>query len=608
MEEEDRNLAAQLQQEEIQRSRSQSQQFNVNDLDTQENETPEVEMPMPPHSGQAPQFTYQPSGMDREMPHISEEASKKKVISDIFLIHFKKIPVPKQNEHDEQKFIAKCNYCGKEYPHRIGGGYGTFKKHLKVHPVEMGLARGQTQMVNPSINLVEESSPTEVQNLNQDSNSFHIERDPGLRMSIWSYAVDKRDEIRRAYLMMGPYQGIPNISSKYVNKNGRKFLPAWYKKFPDWLEYSPTKNVAYCLPCFLFVKPSAHPWANAFNVDGFQNWKKRHDQLQSAQAIQIEELCSTNELETGRGKNQIGIVQRPGDTRWGSHLRSLHSVRNMFKSIVLVLEVMLNEKHNLSFKATVDGAYDMMTSFEFVFILHFMIELLEVTDDLFINTKELIRRYRESGYDKLLDEVKGFCDKYEIEIPDMNGPCCSGRGRVTKVNSITLDHHYRFDIFTETTDLILQEMKNRFNDDAIELLKLSSVLDPRDGYKSFSIDNICELMEKFYPDDFTSQEKFHMKLFRLILTLPVSTATTERAFSSMKIVKTRLRNKMEDDFLASSLLMYIEKEIAEKIDVESIIDEFDEIPSSVPEQENDWSALMNEDDDFDNMNSDENAE
>ncbi|KAH6770917.1 hypothetical protein C2S52_015720 [Perilla frutescens var. hirtella] len=146
MEEDDRNLVAQLQQEDIQSFHSQSQQFNVNDPDTQESETPEVEMPMSPPSGQAPQFTYQPSGMDREMPHISKEVSKRKVTSDIFLIHFKKIPALKENEHDEQKFIAKCNYCGKEYPHRIGGGYETFKKHLKVHPVEMGLARGQTQM------------------------------------------------------------------------------------------------------------------------------------------------------------------------------------------------------------------------------------------------------------------------------------------------------------------------------------------------------------------------------------------------------------------------------------------------------------------------------
>ena len=59
-----------------------------------------------------------------------------------------------------------------------------------------------------------------------------------------------------------------------------------------------------------------------------------------------------------------------------------------------------------------------------------------------------------------------------------------------------------------------------------------------------------------------------------MLTLPVSTATTERSFSAMRIVKTRLRNKMEDDFLTNSLIMYIEREIAEKLSIDSIIDDF----------------------------------
>jgi hypothetical protein len=58
------------------------------------------------------------------------------------------------------------------------------------------------------------------------------------------------------------------------------------------------------------------------------------------------------------------------------------------------------------------------------------------------------------------------------------------------------------------------------------------------------------------------------------LTLPVSTATTERAFSAMKIVKTRLRNRMEDDFLANYLIVYVEKEIAERFTIDMIIDDF----------------------------------
>ena len=67
------------------------------------------------------------------------------------------------------------------------------------------------------------------------------------------------------------------------------------------------------------------------------------------------------------------------------------------------------------------------------------------------------------------------------------------------------------------------------------------------------------------------------KLIRLVLTLPVSTATTERAFSAMKLVKTPLRNKMEDDFLTDCMVIYIEREIADIIDLDSIIDEFDDV-------------------------------
>lgn len=65
------------------------------------------------------------------------------------------------------------------------------------------------------------------------------------------------------------------------------------------------------------------------------------------------------------------------------------------------------------------------------------------------------------------------------------------------------------------------------------------------------------------------------RLLRLVITLPVSTATTERAFSAMKLVKTRLRNKMGDDFLRHYMVIYIGKEIAAKITSDEIINLFD---------------------------------
>ncbi|KAL5844488.1 hypothetical protein ACOSQ3_010540 [Xanthoceras sorbifolium] len=69
---------------------------------------------------------------------------------------------------------------------------------------------------------------------------------------------------------------------------------------------------------------------------------------------------------------------------------------------------------------------------------------------------------------------------------------------------------------------------------------------------------------------------FHlMELIRLVLTLPVSTATTEQAFSAMKLIKTSIHNKMEQEFLANSMVIYIEREIAETIDSDFVIDKFD---------------------------------
>ena len=55
----------------------------------------------------------------------------------------------------------------------------------------------------------------------------------------------------------------------------------------------------------------------------------------------------------------------------------------------------------------------------------------------------------------------------------------------------------------------------------------------------------------------------------------VSITTTERVISAMKIVKTWLRRKIEDEFLANSLIAYIKKDIAKLFYDDSIIDTFD---------------------------------
>lgn len=63
-------------------------------------------------------------------------------------------------------------------------------------------------------------------------------------------------------------------------------------------------------------------------------------------------------------------------------------------------------------------------------------------------------------------------------------------------------------------------------------------------------------------------------LICLALNLSVSTTATKISFLTMKIIKTKLHNKMQDEFLTDNLIIYIEKKIANNFYSNSIIDEF----------------------------------
>ncbi|KAL6543005.1 hypothetical protein OROHE_010525 [Orobanche hederae] len=744
-----------------------------------------------------------------------------------------------------------------------------------------------------------------------------LERDPGLRPQIWDYPVEKRDEVRRAYIKAKPNQPIHSNYPKSNEKHPRSFQSSWYKLFPSWLEYSPEKDDAFCLPCFLFRKPSGPSGIDAFTVNGFRSWKKvrdgkkcaflahvgkdidsfhcnaerscddlmnqsihiaqrlekytsqqiidnrlrlkvsvdvakwlafqgcafrgrdetkdslnggnfielsnilasyndkvaevmanaprnatytsprvqkeilhvfsakvkniirdeigdskfclivdeardeskreqmsivirfvdrdgyirerffglvhvkdttsitlkeaifsvlscynldvqnirgqgydgasnmrgewnglqalilkdcpsayyvhcmahrlqlalvaasrdvipvhhffsklsiiinivgssckRNDQLKAAHAANIAYLLSIDELESGKGKNQIGTLQRAGDTRWSSHLKSVSSLLNMFSATCEILLNVIEDGATSTQRGDADGAYEALTSFDFVLILHIMKQILEISDllcqalqhkaqdilnamQLVSSTKSIIQKLRDEGWDELLSKVKSFCESVNIPIPDLSAQYVTRKGRARhQQDAFTFEQHYKVNVFLAVIDTQIQELNHKFNDKTVELLVLSSALDPREMLISYRIDDFQKLVQKFYPHDFTDYEMAqlmiqfqHFDLVRqhqdfgtlstisdlcqwlvktrksviyplmyrvitLILTLLVSTATTKRSFSAMSLVKNKLRNKMEDEYLSDCLMLYIEKDIARAISVDSIIDDF----------------------------------
>lgn len=63
-------------------------------------------------------------------------------------------------------------------------------------------------------------------------------------------------------------------------------------------------------------------------------------------------------------------------------------------------------------------------------------------------------------------------------------------------------------------------------------------------------------------------------LLRIFLTIAISVASCERSFSKLKLIKSYLRSNMGQFRLADLSLLSIERELADRIDFDHVIDDF----------------------------------
>ncbi|XP_008235787.1 PREDICTED: zinc finger MYM-type protein 1-like [Prunus mume] len=107
----------------------------------------------------------------------------------------------------------------------------------------------------------------------------NLQTDPGLRTRMIDYDANMRDEVQRLYLQKGPCQprchNFPITNMSGIN---RRFIPQWFDEF-DWLEYSISKDAAFCLYCYLFKTNFEQVGSEAFTGDGFKNWKKGRERF-----------------------------------------------------------------------------------------------------------------------------------------------------------------------------------------------------------------------------------------------------------------------------------------------------------------------------------------
>nr|GEU61982.1 zinc finger MYM-type protein 1-like [Tanacetum cinerariifolium] len=142
------------------------------------------------------------------------------------------------------------------------------------------------------------------------------------------------------------------------------------------------------------------------------------------------------------------------------------------------------------------------------------------------------------------------------------------------------------------TDKLYKALQNKSQDivNALTLVSTTKTLIQElrdDGWKSL-LDKVVCFYEKYnipvldmnvtYREIIQSRHKkdnvtveHHYRVDVFIVAIDT---TSERAFSKMKLVKTRLRSTMSDGFLKSSMILSVEKEIVRTICTNNVIDDF----------------------------------
>ena len=125
---------------------------------------------------------------------------------------------------------------------------------------------------------------------------------------------------------------------------------------------------------------------------------KRKDMIREMQKERVAAEIGIGETETGKRLNQKISLVRAGDTRWGSHFRTIVSLVNLFAEVVAVLKYVKEEGSTLSNRNQAKGILSYFKTLDFVFLLHLMLEILCLTDTLSKHLSKKRSKYFGSGF------------------------------------------------------------------------------------------------------------------------------------------------------------------------------------------------------------------
>ncbi|KAJ9548729.1 hypothetical protein OSB04_021272 [Centaurea solstitialis] len=331
---------------------------------------------------------------------------------------------------------------------------------------------------------------------------------------------------------------------------------------------------------------------------------KRKDMIREAKRKRVADGIRSGEIKTGKELNQESSLLRSGDTRWGSHHATIVSVLKLFREVVDVLCYVKEEGDSTQQRSSAKGILSYFKKLEFIFNALLMQEILGLTNSLskhlqkknqdlleaskLINgTKQALNDLRQNGFEDLMKKVTSFCETNHIEVLDMMGSYGNPRNRR---NVVTNRHHFEVEIFNTILDMQIQELGNRFNEESTTLMypvdftmnERACILgelkvfyySAKEDERFAKLDGMGHLARLMVETGKDLSFPLFYRILKLALVLPVSTATVERCFSKMKLIKADLRNRMGDEYLNNAMVCAVERETFDEVTNEDVMERF----------------------------------
>ena len=302
------------------------------------------------------------------------------------------------------------------------------------------------------------------------------------------------------------------------------------------------------------------------------------------------------------------------ETRWSYRSRAVSHVIVNREHLIETFQTIISGDFDAASKSQAAGFIRQMEEFEFIFISNALHDVLQSTNVLFkeLQSVKLNISSAVKAVERELERLEKVAERFD-ELFRRTGGCTEREKRAAVPGTLdayvvesTLGHrktgedHWR-EIYGDLIWSVVTEIGGRFED--LSNFSFVNILD-----KSCNIKNMIRLLKDspygemfntrqleldlvYYrtselgPDPATLvkvmwsrtlYEEFPelYKLCQLVITLPVTSVGCERTFSSLKRIKTRLRNRMSDERLSSLCVLEIESKIAHKLNREELVDIF----------------------------------